>query len=38
MKQIEKIKKIYLMYKAKEKKKLIEKKFAYRIGEAGNGS
>jgi hypothetical protein len=38
MKQIEKIKKIYLMYKAKEKKNLIEKKFAYRIGEAGNGS
>jgi len=39
MKQIEKIKKIYLMYKAKDKKKnLIEKKFAYRIGEEGNGS
>ena len=26
------------MYKAKDKKRLIDKKFAYRIGEAGNGS
>jgi hypothetical protein len=32
MKQIEKMKKIYLKYKAKDKKKLIDKKFAYRRG------
>jgi hypothetical protein len=32
MKQIEKMKKIYLKYKAKDKKELIDKKFAYRRG------
>jgi hypothetical protein len=32
MKQIEKIKKIYLKYKLKDKKKLIDEKFAYRRG------
>jgi hypothetical protein len=36
MKQIEKKK--LIVYKAKDKKKKIDKKFAYRIGEAGNHS
>jgi hypothetical protein len=38
MKQIEKMKKIYLIYKTKDKKKLIDKKFTYSISEVGNDS